>query len=144
MTWLVLLDSNHCKIYSYQKKPISLKSLYEVNHEELRLKKKDFLTTDRPGLNQAIMGRTGTYSPPTDPKEVEVIHFIREIAETLDHARKQRAFDKLILMAPPHVNGLLMHHLNKRIRNLIISNIKKDYVHERLEEIMGYLKENSI
>jgi len=142
MIWIVVGDSNHCRVYSYQKKPVSLFLLKEIIHDEFRLKKGDFLTTDRPGHYKTKDSGGGAYSPHTDPKEVEFIHFSKEIAEFLDQGRKKNFYNQLIIIAPPHINGLLLQHLNKNVKKLLKNTIKKDYLHTTDQELLTYLYEN--
>ena len=142
MIWVIATDSNHCRIYSYEKKPATLKLINEISHTELRLKKSEFLTSDRPGHYQATNLGRGSYSPPTDPKEVEIIKFSREVAEALNDGRKKQLYKKFILISPAHMNGLILQHIDKNTENLLAKNIKKDYVHTSDKDLLKYLQEN--
>lgn len=142
MIWIVASDSNHCRIYSYQRKPLQLKLVKDIVHSEYRLKKSEFLTSDKSGNFQPKNTIGSAYSPRTDPKEVEYIKFSREIASTLDEGRKNQSYKSIILIAPPRMNGLILHQLNKNVEALITHNLKKDYVHMTDQELLKYLREN--
>lgn len=142
MIWIVASDSNHCRIYSYQRNPLQLKLVKEIAHEEFRLKKSEFLTSDKSGNYQPKNAMGSAYSPRTDPKEIEFIKFSRDIAHKLDQGRNNQLYKNIILIAPPHMNGLILHQLDKNVEKLITHNLKKDYVHKTDQELLKYLQEN--
>jgi len=142
MIWVLTSDGNHCRIYSYQRKPADLKLVNEIVHPELRLKASEYLTDDRSGHYQARDMARGTYSPHTDPKEIRLIEFAHEISEYLDQSRKKNLYEKIIMIASPHINGLISQHLNKNVEQLITHNIKKDYMHTTEADLLKFLHEN--
>lgn len=117
--------------------------LKEINHPELKLKTGDTITTEREGHYRTKGDTHEAYSPATDVKEVEIIRFSKEIVEELDHGRKTNLFDELVIIAQPHLNGLLHQQLNKNIKNLIINNIKKDIMCLDNKELLSFLKEHA-
>src|SRR5579871_5043532 len=102
LTWVINTDSNTCRIYDYSKKPGHLTLIKEIQHPENRLRDID-LTTDKPGHYRTDGSAHGSYSQPSDPKEVKIEDFSREIAKELDHGRNTNAYKKLIVIAPPHM-----------------------------------------
>lgn len=139
MIWVVSADSNTCRIYHYQKQPTELTIIKEIVHPENKLKDSE-ITSDRPGHYQSGQTAHGTYFPHSDPKVVKIDTFSRQIADELDDARKKQKFDKLILIAAPHMNGLLLQHLNKNVKHLISHNIQKDLLHLPHLDLLEFLK----
>ncbi len=125
-----------------KKKPSKLILIKELSHPENKLKKSDYFTTDKPGHFSTNGSAHGSYSQRSDPKEVGVDNFAREIAKELDHGRMNRAYEKLILITPPHVNGLLNQHMNDNVRSLISHNIHKELLHLTDLELMEFLREH--
>jgi len=141
MLWVINTNTNACHIYHYQKSPAQLTLLKEIKHPENRLKKSDFLTSDKPGHYQSDMSGTGgAFVPHTDPKEVEIDNFSREIARELNHGRTTNAYEKLIIITPPHMNGLLFQHLDKHVKELVVNNIQKDLQHLTHKELLTFLQ----
>ena len=141
MIWVVNTNSNTCHIYHYQKSPAQLTLLKELNHPENKLKKSDFLTSDKPGRYQSDPSHgSGSYSQRTDPKAVAIDDFAREIARELEHGRATNAYDNLIIITPPHMNGLLIQHLDKHVKNLVSHTIQKDLQHLNDKELLALLK----
>lgn len=143
MFWVVNTNSNTCHIYDYQKKPRKLTLAKVILHPENKLKDIE-LTSDKPGRYKADSSAHGTYSQDTDPKEIKIDNFIREIARELDHGRTSKSYDKIILIAPPHVSGVLFQHIDKNVKDLIYKTIQKDLPNISEHELLEFLKEHAV
>lgn len=141
VTWILATDSNTCRLYDYSKKPELLTLVKEIKHPENKLRDID-LTSDKPGHYKASGGAHGAFSQPSDPKEIKIDDFSREIANVLDHGRNTHAYEKLVVIAPPHMNGLLIHHMNKHVRDLVTHNLKKDILHCTEQELLDFLRQH--
>jgi protein required for attachment to host cells len=142
MILVVKTNTNDCKMYHYDKHPAQLTLIGEISHPDNKLKSGD-LTSDKEGHYKANQSARGAYSPHTEPKEVEVINFSKEIAEDLNQRRNMKEFEQLILIAPPHMYGLITQHLNKHVASLVINHIQKDLMHMKEHELLNFLKENT-
>ncbi len=138
MTWIVSADFSSCRIYQYQKHPKQLTLIKEIFHPSSKLKDTD-LVTDAPGRYQASGSAQGAFTPRTDPKEVEIDNFAREIARELDRGRNANAYKSLIIIMAPHMHGLLSKHLDKHVHEMIEKNIQKDYQHLDAKDLLVYL-----
>ncbi|CEG57278.1 host attachment protein [Legionella fallonii] len=137
-TWVLITDSNDCRIYQYIKKPHQLTLIKEIKHPENKLRDTD-LTSDKPGHYGTSSSARGAFSQQTDPKEIKIEDFSRSIAKELDSDRNTNAYEKLIVIAPPHMNGLLFQHINKHVKELITHNIEKDLLHLKEHELLEFL-----
>jgi len=140
-TWLVTTDSNTCRVYDYCVKAHKLNLVKEITHPENRLKDTD-LTSDRAGSYKVSGGAPGAFAQASDPKEIKKEEFSREVAKELDHGRNTNAYGALIVIAPPHANGLLLQHLNKHVKELISHNIKKDLLHLNNKGLLDFLHQH--
>lgn len=143
MYWIALANTNLYRIYSYENstKAPSLTLLKEMSHPESKSRERE-LMTDRPGHYKTMGEARGTYSGHADPKEDEIDHFLHQLAEQFEMGRVANQYNKLILIAPPHVNGIISKHINKNVERLIISNLKKDYTHFQSHELSQFLHEH--
>lgn len=139
--WVVLADTNTCRIYNYRRRPEHLSLVKEILHPENKLKDKD-LTSDKPGHYVAGDLGHGAYSQPSDPKEIRIDNFSREIAKALDHGRATNAYDELIVITAPHMNGLLFQHANKHVKDLVAHVIEKDVVYLKDKELLDFLEDH--
>lgn len=141
MTWIVLANSNLCRIYSFEPHQKKITLLKELSHPENRHKSSDYFTSDKPGHYQTGSMAHGAYQPHTNPKESGINDFSREIAQGLEHARATNEYKKLILIAEPHMMGLLLEHCGKHVQELIVNKIHKDIVHYTDHELLTFLKD---
>jgi protein required for attachment to host cells len=140
MLWIVTANSSQCSIYRCAHRGSSLTLLKEFTHPEMRLKKSEYLTSDKTGHYKTDISARGAYEPHTDPKEVEMTHFCHEIANELDRGRNDHEYKELIIIAPPHMNGLLFQTLNKHVKELIGNKIQKDIQNFTQPELVNFLK----
>ena len=140
MKWVVTADSTLCRIYEMPGNEKRLALVQEIAHPENRLKKGDYFTSDKPGHYKTDSSAHGSYTQRSDPKEVGIDRFIREVALFLNHARNENTCQQLIIIALPHVEGLLMNHLDKHVKELIVRKIPKDVMHLELAELQMFLE----
>jgi protein required for attachment to host cells len=138
-TWIVISNTNTCKIYQYNKVPYNLSLIKEIHHDENRLKDID-ITTDKSGHYQNSSSGQGSFVPQSDPKEVQIDTFSKEIADELDKARNVNAYGHLIIIAAPRMYGFLNQHLNKHVKALVKQDIQKDIISFSDNELEHFLK----
>jgi len=142
MILVINTNTNDCKIYHYDKHPAQLTLVKEISHPDNKLKNGD-LTSDKEGHYKANQSGRGAYSPRTEAKEVEIINFSKEIADDLNQRRNANELERLILIAPPHMYGLISQHLNKHVMSLVSNHIQKDLIHLKEHELLDFLKKNA-
>lgn len=140
-TWVLILNSNDCRIYQLSAEPSQLTLVKEIVHPESKLRDIE-LTSDKPGRYQAGNLAHGAFSQPSDPKEIEIEDFSRQVAKELNEARNIQAYNYLIIVAPPHMNGLLFQHLNKHVKDLVTHNIKNDILNLTEPELIEFLHQH--
>ncbi|HAT8564401.1 TPA: host attachment protein [Legionella pneumophila] len=141
MKWIMIANSNECRIYDYQKKLNQLTFIKEINHPENKLKSKD-LGTDSPGHYNTSTSARGAFSQPTELNEINFENFARELAECLDEERMNHDFDELVVIMPAHMEGLFLRHLNKNVKILITKTLQKNMMHCSEPELLEYLQEH--
>ncbi len=139
MIWVINSNSNTCRIYQYNKAHAKLDLIKEIQHPENRLHNID-LTSDRAGRYKSNGGAHGAYEPPANQKEIKADNFMRDVARELNQERNKKSFEKLILIVPAHMNGLLMSHMDKHVQELVISNIQKDLLHLNDKDLLSILE----
>lgn len=142
MLWIVAANTNNCRIYHYQKHLKKLTLIKELDQPENRLKNRD-MTTERPGhYNKSRDGVRGSYEPTTDAKENAIDHFAKVIAKTLNSAKQDRIYEKLILISDAHMIGLLKQCLDKNVHSILTQTIIKDLQAFSEKELLDYLTEH--
>lgn len=139
--WIVLTNTNVCKIYDHHHNSHQLTLIKELQHPQSKVKGTEILT-DRPGHYKTREATRGTYEPRTDSKEVEVEKFIHEIADELESARNYNLYHHLVLIAPPHCIGLLNNHLNNQVKNKILATLNREYVNLSEHDLQLHLQDH--
>ena len=113
----------------------------------------DFYDADAHGhsrdLKSAAPGRafdTGSgahhaMQPRHDPHALEKERFVQHIASVVNDAAARSAFDRLILVAPPRVLGVLRAALDERARARILGEVHKDLVRAPLDQLAAHIKD---
>lgn len=141
MIWIITANSNLCRIYEFDKHDVKLNLLKEIKHPENKQKKSEYLTSDKPGSYGANGSVHGSFSQQSDPKEVVIENFSREIAHELNKGRNSNSYKNLVIITPPHMKGLLTKHLDKHVKELVSKEIQKDVMQLTQHEFVEYLKE---
>ncbi|MDP1573440.1 MAG: host attachment protein [Coxiellaceae bacterium] len=141
MTWVLVLNSNTCNVFSFSKNDGTLHAIKEFYHPENRGKNSE-LVSDRPGRYSTDTNSGGAYSPETDPKEVKRDQFILEICHWLEENRTHHKFEKLIVVAAAKMDGHLLQHMNKNVEKMIVQHIQKDVVFLKEHELFTFLMEH--
>lgn len=141
MYWIVVANTNCYRIYTYDHKNYLLAHLAEESDPDAK-KRTSELVSDEQGHYQTSQPARGAYSPHTDPKENEILHFLKKLADVLEEGRTNNEFEKIIFIATPQVNGLLTKQLNKHLSNLFLNHIKKDVTQLNQNELNKFIKDH--
>lgn len=144
ITWVVVSDSCHAKVYStikarlFAEKPSdkSLTLIHELIHPEAKLRDQD-LVSDKQG-----QFFNATFSEPTDPKRHENEKFALEISKLLTIGRNENSFHDLILISPPALMGMLKKQLTDHVKQMVSITIEKDYIHQDIKKLIKHLQEH--
>lgn len=145
--WILIASATQANCYQTQHLGHKLELVKEFDHPENRKKNLD-LVTDRPGHYQSsstannVAGH-GAFIEKHTPKEAEAEHFAHVIAEEVNKGRASNAFEKLIVVAPPHFHGLLNKHFDHQVLSRVMHHIEKDYTKYSQKELLAYLDELS-
>ena len=136
-TWIVVCDASHCRFFMKRQNTTEWVKFEEFEHPAGRAKGMD-LISDRAGryANTQAKGRTHpAMDLRTTPEEVEEQRFSHKIAEMLESAYNQNAFERLILVAPPQFLGALRDALKGPVTRVIYGTLDKDYTKLRDDQL---------
>jgi protein required for attachment to host cells len=93
------------------------------------------LETDREGRHQGGMASNGQMhhhgvDGERSTKRHELTQFAKEVGLRVEASRVNHEFEKLILVAPPKMLGLLRQSLSEPARTLLAAEVAKDIVHQ--------------
>ena len=139
MTWILVADKSHAKLYTMSGRASGLTLKQEWDHEASR-KHEQELTSDLPGRTFDSMGDARhAMSQSVDPKDHEAELFAHELITEMDRGRVSNAFKHLSLVAPPEFLGLLRKECNSTLEQLVSDTVDKNLVFEDAETVRDHL-----
>ncbi len=96
--------------------------------------------SDKPGRNQeSATTDRHALEPRTNWHRFEKHQFARRMAELLETAAKQKAYDRLVLVAPPQALGDLRAELGRHAKDRITGELDKDLTHVSIPDLAAHL-----
>jgi len=138
--WYLVMNSNRARILRGLPHPheaaaseLSLQS----RHHHLR----DHLE-DRPtrSFSSASPGRRSGVEPSSDPVREDTVRFLHDVQDFLTGECKAKAFDGLVVVAPPETLGLWREVLAEPLRSVIRSEVAKNLVRQSAHELIESLR----
>ncbi|MDQ2076466.1 host attachment protein [Marinimicrobium sp. ABcell2] len=138
---ILVANAGQARFFSVDSPTGDLHELGVDINPEARMRGED-LVSDRPGRFQdrSVNGRSAAEEP-TDPKDVSIQRFARQLAQKLDLERTQGRLERLYLVASPPFLGELRKHLNGNLKPLIADEIAKDFGHMAARDLRKHLPE---
>lgn len=121
-TWIVVSDGSRARFFMARGAEGEWVKFEELEHPPSRVKRLE-LVTDAAGKGPDKRA----FDMSSDPKQVEEARFAHQIAQTLDTAHAQDAFQRLMIVAPPRFMGMLRAALSPRVQKAIYATLDKDY-----------------
>jgi protein required for attachment to host cells len=139
--WILVAGGSEARIFATEKLSSDWVLKQEFSHPEAREKDVDLVADKYGEVKDNFEARGSSYAEPTDPKETEIDNFARQLAKELNLGRTRNEYKKLVVIAPPHFQGLLTKHCDKHTLNLIIKHLEKDYTKLKQHELIPRLRE---
>ena len=136
---IVVADESEAHFLTMNGRRAPLQLLSKLENESARLHERD-LETDRPGrsFNRIGTGRHAMDGERSTLRQQQVL-FGKRIAEELESARKDHAFDRLVLMAAPRMLGLLRDAMPDTSRSAVVAEVPRDLSHLDPKAIHDYI-----
>ena len=126
VTWVLVANASAACLYANDGPKKGLHKVREFAHDRSRAKLAD-LIADAPGHGRTGSARRADYQPATDAKRSEADRFACELTDALENGRRQRNYQRLILVAAPQFMGRLRRQLGTPLQRLLTDSFEKDY-----------------
>jgi len=137
--WVLVADENHARLFSTGKIRSELNEIEILSNPDARAHERDLVSEDRGrGFDRRGNGRHAM-EPQTSARRQAAIRFAKTIAERLERGAEQHDYDRLIIVAPPEMLGLLRRELDQNARGLLHREISKDLVRATPKEVLEHL-----
>ena len=141
VTYVLVADGARARLYANHGVGKGLQPVSGATHKaDLHHHDRDILT-DKPGRSFNGVGQArSALEPHTEWHRFEKHKFAREMAKVLDAAAASKAFDRLILVAPPATLGDLRMELGDATRKLVTAELAKDLTRHVEQELPQHLE----
>jgi len=107
--------------------------VFEAEHKPLRE-----IMSDKPGRSFASEGaRRSAMVYHSDPVRNQEKEFASTLIATLEERRQAGEFDRLVVVAPPRMLGLIRQQLPDALRDVVTGEIAKDYTKLGWKQLRG-------
>ena len=131
MTWIVLADGARGRILVQERIGSPLRRAFD--EEDLAGERRREPASERPGRS--------IYDPRSDPQDKAERAFCLFVAGLVSRAALERRFERLILVAPPQMLGDLRKALSPHARNLVTSELAKNWLRLPDVEVAAHLRD---
>lgn len=135
--WFLVADGRRARLLVEQRRGAALQEPWsmEIGDDDL------YDAQDRPprSFDSVGPGRHGMET--RDLHEAEEENFLKRVAERVGEAEKQKAFDHLVIAAPPRALGLLRNLLSRNAQSRIRAEAAKDLLDEETPKLRERLTE---
>jgi protein required for attachment to host cells len=137
VTWVVAADGTRARIFEERRRGGDLREL------------PDRAMHAGPGDHPAGHSQTATshqrfnsarHAADEDPAREAEARFLARVGEALDAAAQRKAFDRLVLVAPPTALGLLRSSLTVRLKAMLDGSDAHERTRCDAEEMRGHLR----
>ena len=144
--WALIANSGFAQVYEIKAGGKDIKEIFNIENPDGRLKNGE-ITSDRPGraFDSMTGGKTRhAYETKYDPHTHEQHIFAHKLNEILKKGKEEKAYDELVIIAPPQFLGELKQVLSDNVKKAVTKEINKDLpppIHEkeRHEQLCKYL-----
>jgi len=141
-TWIVIADAARAKIMVQAKAGEALTALEggEFQNPALLHHSRDF-KSDRPSrsMESAAVARHAI-EPRHDPRRLAARDFAKELSAFVERSAIEKSYDRLVIVAPPHMLSDLRHALGRHADGMLIAGINKDLTKIPLHELPRHLE----
>ena len=139
-TWILIADGARARVVQYDGPGKGLSAAMDHDFAAPHAPSRDF-GADKPGRSQGGgVGARHAVEPKVDWHTYEKHLFAAQMAEALEQAHSQRAFDDLVLVAPPKTLGDLRKALDGKLKGHITGELGKDLTHLTIHELGDHLE----
>ncbi len=138
-TWVLIADGSRAEILENRGRGTGIRALDGLSFEHASDPAHE-LGRDRPTRSYDSVGH-GRHAnePKTNPHDEQKHDFARILVAELERAHANKAFDQLVLVAPPTFLGTLRKELPKNVAALVTSEIAKDLTKTPVIELPSHL-----
>lgn len=137
VTWVVLANARVANVFAHMGPGNGLTAVDDQSRHAPDIP----MPRDKAGVGHSIGGPGVSAVSQKSLKETADNRFAKVIVDGLSEACRRNRFDRLVLIAGPHMMGLLRANLNAPLSAVLIGEIPKDLSSQPIGDIEAHLGE---
>jgi protein required for attachment to host cells len=140
--WVLVCDAAKATFFEVRAPEPAWHIVEVLTHPEARSKASE-LVSDHSGRrsSEGASVHHNSLTPSSSPKQVEKEHFVHLLATRLDQAMRSKRFRRWVLVASPHVAGMLRKDLTPELQKHLMATVDKDLNHLDPHELQARLRD---
>ena len=142
-TWILVAHDAGARVFESRGPGKGIDLVETIEHPEGRMRDRD-IDSDRPGRSfrkDSGDPRRAAMSRREGPHDRAVSNFARALTDKLQQARMENQYERLVLVAPPRLLGLLRSSLDGPTAQLVVGSLDKDLASSKEAELIEHLGE---
>lgn len=140
--WILVADSARARLFALADGGREPEEIEDFVNAEGRLGGRGQERDHLPRSHDRFGAGRHAIEPHTSHEEKAMGEFVRLLGAALERGRVQRRYSDLVLIAPPHMLGVLKAELNKHVRAYVVKEIGKELTHADAKTIGDELPES--
>ena len=137
--WVIVADASQARVMEMRGSELTV--VRELDNAAGRARSQNLVSDQAGRTNKSGRRIRSAMDPPTSPHEKQVNLFASRLAKLLDAAAEAGDYERLTLVAPPHLLGLLRNEISRDVRRRLSGQIAKDLVHADLSSVKTVVAE---
>lgn len=141
ITWILIANGANARVIENDGPGHGLKEVsgFDLNRDHAPIRE---TADDRQGRSFDSHGSGRHAMEPSTPIDrIDDLKFVAELAEMLDNALKNNAYDRLILIAAPRTLGDIRGAISDHVAKLVYAEVAKDLTHVSVHDLSGHVNE---
>lgn len=125
-TWVLIADAGRARVLASERPGKGLAPVEGLAIENELPPTHDLVRDRQPRSMESAGNMRHPIRPRTDPRRKKKRRFADEIASALEEQLEIRAFDRLVVVAPPRALGDLRDAMSESVRLRVVNEVAKD------------------
>lgn len=135
--WVVIADGAEARIFKREGRYAPLQEVTHLTHEHELTHEHG---PDRPGrVFESAIAKRHAYEPKSDWHDRQKEVFIKELAGHINQAHQNQEFERLVLVCPSQLIGLLKENVISRIAEENVQTVGKDLTKHAAHDVQKLL-----
>jgi protein required for attachment to host cells len=141
-TWIVVADGAQARILLNTGRANGVQPVPQAMFRDTHRSSHELGTERPPRVHDSQGSARHAIEPKSDLHEQRKTKFLQRLSHFINEARRTKAFESLIIIAPAHALGDLRDQMSEDVSKSVIAEFVHDYSHQTDETIYKHVKDS--